>query len=214
MRLVHIIQDLERVKGAKRGAVIILGMFIVVLCGCSVLKTNTHQFENKNELVFFDINTNSDQQTIFCDVNAKDNWSCPLISPKTPIIIREVKSERLLITQPIINKKLDNILFEFNQSDLLEIERVRLISLLPMLINSTINLHGYTDNVGDENFNNKLSMDRANHVKEFLIAIGVKAELIKTESFGECCFVASNDNDESRALNRRVEIYIEQSRLE
>lgn len=51
-------------------------------------------------------------------------------------------------------------------------------------------------------------------VKEFLVETGIRSEMIEAKSFGECCFVAANENDESRALNRRVEIYIEQSRLE
>ncbi len=188
-------------------------MFIVVLCGCSVFKENTHQFENKNELVFFDINTNADQQTIFCDVNAKNNWSCPLITEKTPIKTKEALAESPVV-RTIVAEKIDDVLFGFNESSLTDISKVRLISLLPLLMKGKITLKGYTDSIGSENYNINLSAERVVRVKEFLVETGIRSEMIEAKSFGECCFVAANENDESRALNRRVEIYIEQSRLE
>ncbi len=77
-----------------------------------------------------------------------------------------------------------------------------------------ITLKGYTDSIGSENYNINLSAERVVRVKEFLVETGIRSEMIEAKSFGECCFVAANENDESRALNRRVEIYIEQSRLE
>jgi OOP family OmpA-OmpF porin len=67
-------------------------------------------------------------------------------------------------------------------------------------------IRGYTDNVGDPNTNLKLSVARANAVKEYLLARGVGVDRVFAFGYGETNPVASNDTEEGRRQNRRVEL--------
>ncbi len=67
---------------------------------------------------------------------------------------------------------------------------------------------GYTDNTGSEALNNKLSLERAESVVNYLAAHGVASSRLKAIGEGWNNPVASNATPEGRAQNRRVEIYI------
>jgi outer membrane protein OmpA-like peptidoglycan-associated protein len=67
-------------------------------------------------------------------------------------------------------------------------------------------LTGHTDNVDSDEFNQNLGMQRANGIKQELLNRGVPADQITTESKGESQPVASNDTEEGRYENRRVEV--------
>lgn len=69
-------------------------------------------------------------------------------------------------------------------------------------------VEGHTDDVGDEAYNNELGLRRAEAVRDYLVARGVAAERLSVRSFGKSRPVASNDTEEGRALNRRVELHI------
>jgi len=69
-----------------------------------------------------------------------------------------------------------------------------------------LRIEGHTDNVGKAASNNALSRKRAEAVRSALIARGVPAERLVAEGFGSTRPVASNDNDNGRARNRRIEI--------
>ena len=75
---------------------------------------------------------------------------------------------------------------------------------------SLIDVYGFTDNTGSESYNLQLSERRAKAVADYLIYKGVPSARIATKGFGEDpnYFVASNDTEEGRAMNRRVEIKI------
>ncbi|RYY98229.1 MAG: OmpA family protein [Alphaproteobacteria bacterium] len=69
-----------------------------------------------------------------------------------------------------------------------------------------LRIEGHTDNVGKAASNNVLSRKRAEAVRAALIARGVPAERLVAEGFGSAKPVASNNNDNGRARNRRIEI--------
>lgn len=71
-----------------------------------------------------------------------------------------------------------------------------------------INVVGYTDSVGTEEYNQELSVRRANAVKEYMVSEGIDPGIIDVKGMGEAEPVASNDTAEGRAQNRRVEISI------
>lgn len=73
---------------------------------------------------------------------------------------------------------------------------------------SDLVVKGYTDSQGSEAFNLKLSEDRADRVRDLLIAEGLAASRITTVGYGESFPVASNATPEGRQQNRRVEIEI------
>jgi len=72
---------------------------------------------------------------------------------------------------------------------------------------SQLVLIGYTDNIGSDKQNAKLSLDRANSVKKYLVDAGIPAEQISTKGEGAANPIADNNTREGRARNRRVEIH-------
>lgn len=74
--------------------------------------------------------------------------------------------------------------------------------------NTTVNVIGHTDNVGDASFNQGLSERRASAVTSILIGGGVSPARIRSIGAGENNPIASNLNEAGRQMNRRVEIII------
>ncbi len=68
---------------------------------------------------------------------------------------------------------------------------------------------GHTDGKGTDAYNMGLSRRRANSVKQYLVRNGIAASRIRTEGYGESRPVASNETDDGRAQNRRVELHLE-----
>jgi len=71
-----------------------------------------------------------------------------------------------------------------------------------------LTIEGYTDNVGSETFNQTLSEQRANAVRDYLVQQGLDPATITAKGFGMAMPVASNDTPQGRQQNRRVEIII------
>ena len=76
-------------------------------------------------------------------------------------------------------------------------------------------IHGHTDNIGTEEYNQYLSEQRAQVVEQYLVQKGIAEGRLVTKGFGFTINAASNQNGAGRALNRRVEILLmpDQSRL-
>ena len=77
---------------------------------------------------------------------------------------------------------------------------------------STVIIKGHTDSTGDNAFNQRLSEDRADRVREFLVSEGVASSRISAIGFGETMPVASNSTEAGRQQNRRVEVEIRPDR--
>jgi outer membrane protein OmpA-like peptidoglycan-associated protein len=73
---------------------------------------------------------------------------------------------------------------------------------------TNIMIYGHTYNTGTDAINQPLSEARANAVKRFLLEQGIDSKRITTQGMGSTSPVASNDTEEGRRLNRRVEIAI------
>ena len=73
---------------------------------------------------------------------------------------------------------------------------------------SNVAVRGYTDSLGNTKANLRLSEERANNVSGYLSSAGVDPSRLKALGFGEQFPVASNDTDDGRQKNRRVEIEI------
>ena len=67
---------------------------------------------------------------------------------------------------------------------------------------------GYTDSIGSDKYNDKLSMERADSVRTWLVQHGVPANKIVAEGMGKRDPVATNDTADGRAQNRRVELKV------
>jgi outer membrane protein OmpA-like peptidoglycan-associated protein len=109
------------------------------------------------------------------------------------------------------NILLHNLLFARTSYELLPASLPTLDQLVTVLIqypDMYIELSGHTDNVGDTKQNVLLSQQRVNAVKQYLVDKGIESYRIKTVGYGEKYPVASNDGEQTRKLNRRVELRI------
>jgi outer membrane protein OmpA-like peptidoglycan-associated protein len=110
----------------------------------------------------------------------------------------------------VINFK-EKVLFAFNQSDLstnAQSSLEKLKNILEKYPDTNIEIIGHTDNKGTDSYNQDLSERRSSSVAAFLRAKGISAARVTTKGMGETDPVATNDTDEGRSLNRRVEFVI------
>jgi len=106
---------------------------------------------------------------------------------------------------------LNNIFFEYAKAMLRSEsfpELDRIAETLKSNINLTIEIQGHTDNVGSNERNLKLSQDRAESVRSYLLSKKLPANRVTSVGFGEARPIESNDTEEGKAKNRRVEFVI------
>lgn len=122
--------------------------------------------------------------------------------------------ERDLLLVPLrVNEtiKLSNIFFDFGKSTLRDEslpELERLLALLRSRPSLVIELQGHTDNVGSDDANKALSKDRVEAVRTYLVNNGIDEKRLMAVGYGKSKPVASNDTEEGRQQNRRVEFKI------
>jgi outer membrane protein OmpA-like peptidoglycan-associated protein len=106
---------------------------------------------------------------------------------------------------------LHGVLFDFDKSDIREDGRPALLEAAKILKQNPdvkVELRGYTDDRGSEEYNIGLSERRAQAVFDFLVREGVDANRMIVRGYGKTNFVASNDTDEGRQQNRRVDFVV------
>jgi outer membrane protein OmpA-like peptidoglycan-associated protein len=100
-----------------------------------------------------------------------------------------------------------NVLFDFDRFELKEEARKMLDDRLGSGFSFTAELRGHCDSRGSDAYNIRLSQNRVQAVRRYLLSKGVPPDKIgETRGFGESLPVADNSSDEGRALNRRVEV--------
>ena len=109
-----------------------------------------------------------------------------------------------------------SVLFASGEADLLPGAKSRLEQVADALTkrdpDSPIVVEGYTDSQGSKRFNERLSKERAESVRSYLVTKGVAPDRIRAEGNGAENPVADNSSPEGRANNRRVEIVVEPPR--
>jgi outer membrane protein OmpA-like peptidoglycan-associated protein len=106
---------------------------------------------------------------------------------------------------------MSDVLFDTGQYSLKPGAREKLAKVAGILIAyPTLNIEvgGYTDNVGGDDMNQKLSENRAAAVRDYLVQQGVGTGSVSAKGFGNSLPVASNDNSAGRQENRRVELVV------
>ena len=107
--------------------------------------------------------------------------------------------------------KLGNVLFVRGSTELLESSYPQLDLVVQMMLKNAgieIELSGHTDNQGSERLNKILSQQRVDEVINYLIAHGTEKRRLNGKGYGGSIPVASNESEETRKLNRRVEFTI------
>jgi outer membrane protein OmpA-like peptidoglycan-associated protein len=106
---------------------------------------------------------------------------------------------------------MSDVLFETAKSGLRPLARERLAKIAGIVVaNPDLHLiaEGHTDSVGTDAYNQELSEDRAQAVRNYLVQQGVAASSATSRGFGKTQPVASNQTAEGRQLNRRVELVV------
>lgn len=107
--------------------------------------------------------------------------------------------------------RLKNLYFEFDKDELMPRSYVELNKLLNIMREHpgmVIEIVGHTDNLGSDPYNLDLSRRRAKAVADFLLENKIAAARLRHKGEGELLPVATNDTDEGRQLNRRVEFVV------
>jgi outer membrane protein OmpA-like peptidoglycan-associated protein len=106
---------------------------------------------------------------------------------------------------------MSDVLFDTGKYSLKPGAREKLAKVAGILLaypGLNIEVGGYTDNVGGDAMNQKLSENRADSVRSYLIEQGVVTDSVSAKGFGNSLPVASNDNASGRQENRRVELVV------
>ena len=110
-----------------------------------------------------------------------------------------------------VNYAAQNVYFATASTKLLSQSYKALNELVKVLkdnANLKLKVDGHTDNVGDDDFNLKLSDGRAASVKKYLVSKGIDESRLESEGFGETTPVADNKTATGRSKNRRVEMKV------
>jgi outer membrane protein OmpA-like peptidoglycan-associated protein len=107
--------------------------------------------------------------------------------------------------------RLNNVFFDFDKWDLRPesfVELNRVVELMNDNPSIEIEMSAHTDSKGSDDYNFKLSDERARSVREYILSKGIAPSRIISQGYGETKPVVPNDTDENRQLNRRVEFKI------
>ena len=107
--------------------------------------------------------------------------------------------------------QLVNIRFAYNSAELTD-DSEEGITMLAAFLEShpeiNVELAGHTDNIGSDTYNLKLSQDRAEVVRQALIAKGIDENRLTAKGYGSAKPLQPNDTEEHRAMNRRTEMVV------
>ncbi|MDN5200026.1 OmpA family protein [Fulvivirgaceae bacterium BMA10] len=121
---------------------------------------------------------------------------------------KDIELERIEVGKTVVMK---NIIFEQGEANLLSSsfpELERLVQFMNINPGIEIELGGHTDRTGSQKLNMELSERRVVVAKKYLVAKGVDEKRLKVKAYGSTQPIASNASEETRRLNRRVEIKI------
>ncbi len=139
-----------------------------------------------------------------------DGSGCALPVPPPPVKDTIVKVNTYIITDEdrnIVNEAIRNLEFDFGKATIRARSFPYLNRVSEMLVKKgfSLKLGGHTDYVGSDAANLKLSKNRAESVKNFLVSQGSNSGRIEAVGYGESQPIASNKTDAGRQKNRRVE---------
>jgi outer membrane protein OmpA-like peptidoglycan-associated protein len=106
---------------------------------------------------------------------------------------------------------MNDVLFDFNKYSLKPEAREKLAKVSGILLaypNLKLSVEGYTDNIGSDEYNQKLSEERADSVRSYLVTQRVPDGNVTAAGFGKSDPVADNSTSAGRAENRRVELVV------
>lgn len=133
-----------------------------------------------------------------------DGSGCPLPDAKAPVIqqIYVTDEDRRVVEEAIQNLEFDSSQATIRSSSFPSLNKV---AVLLIEKNFSLKLAGHTDNTGSMQLNLKLSKDRAEAVKTYLVSKGANPSRIEAVGYGPTQPIADNNTEEGKQKNRRVE---------
>jgi uncharacterized protein YegP (UPF0339 family)/outer membrane protein OmpA-like peptidoglycan-associated protein len=141
--------------------------------------------------------------------------SSNVVTETQPAVVETVKDEPKPVEAAPVAPSCDLnwILFDFDKYDITSEANTELQLMAKILKdNPTYKgvLKAFTDARGDDDYNQRLSTNRANAAKDVLVAAGVDVSRLSANAFSESAPIAKNtDDDSGRRFNRRVELYVQ-----
>jgi outer membrane protein OmpA-like peptidoglycan-associated protein len=197
-----------------------------------VTVTNFNKVPQPGEKIIFNAKKSGQQYTGIADEGGKFALLLPVgdtfiikvktivDSTKYGIISIPALAEGMYYNEPFLvnvkfeaarSYKLDNVYFDFGKASLRPESNKELNELHDYLSRKTkinIEIAGHTDNVGNDADNLKLSQQRADAIRQFLIKKGIAPARVIAKGYGETQPVSDNTTDKGRQLNRRTEVKI------
>lgn len=133
-----------------------------------------------------------------------DGSGCALPEPKAPVIQQVVVTEE---DRRVVDEAIQNLEFDTGKSTIRSTSHASLNKVAALLIekNFSLKLAGHTDNTGSMQTNMRLSKERAEAVKAYLVSKGANASRIEATGYGPTQPIANNNTEAGRQQNRRVE---------
>lgn len=129
-----------------------------------------------------------------------DGSGCPLAAPVTKVYVTEEDKR-------VVKDAIANLEFDLGKATIREKSFPSLDKVAELLVNKnfSLKLAGHTDNTGSDALNLKLSKDRAESIKAYLVTKGANASRIEATGYGKTQPIATNSTAAGRQQNRRVE---------
>lgn len=133
-----------------------------------------------------------------------DGAGCPLPEVKEPIIQQIVVTEE---DRRVVDEAIQNLEFDLGKATIRPTSNASLNKVAALLIekNFSLKLAGHTDNTGSMQTNMRLSKERAESVKAYLVSKGANPSRIEATGYGPTQPIAPNNTEAGRQQNRRVE---------
>ncbi|WP_257669138.1 OmpA family protein [Parapedobacter tibetensis] len=133
-----------------------------------------------------------------------DGAGCPLPEPKAPVVQQVAVTEE---DRRVVDEAIQNLEFDLGKATIRQPSHTSLNKVAVLLIekNFSLKLAGHTDNTGSMQTNMRLSKERAEAVKAYLVSKGANPSRIEATGYGPTQPIANNSTAEGRQQNRRVE---------
>lgn len=126
------------------------------------------------------------------------------VGEEAPVVVEAPYEEKIIITQTVH--------FEFNKWNIRPVSYPILDDVVAVLQQNPqikkLRVEGHTDWIGSDEYNNRLSLKRADSVRDYLVQKGIEADRLIAEGMGESRPIADNNTDLGRAKNRRTEFTV------
>ena len=137
-------------------------------------------------------------------IRQKEEMRARLLAQLNQVLQTRDTARGLIVSMP-------DVLFDFNKYTLKPDARERLAKISGIVLaypDLKLDIEGFTDSIGSDEYNQELSEKRAEGVRGYLVSSGVKPDSVSATGLGKANPVADNSTAAGRKLNRRVEMIV------